>query len=149
MKNNEIDGLCEEFKIAAIEKQKPFLGICLGMQMLFDYSEEGKSYGLSLVEGKVNRLNPTVENKVPNMGWSLVKRHKKSSLTKNFSDNERFYFVHSFFCTPKNSSDILMTAKHEIDFCCGVEHNNIFGVQFHPEKSHLFGMKLLANFLDL
>ena len=130
----------------------PLLGICLGAQLLFEGSDEGKEPGLGLIPGRVvrfdrERLGSAV--RVPHMGWTDVALSKPSALFEGMHPDPRFYFVHSFHFAPADASDILCTCEHGYDFPAAVEHDNIFGVQFHPEKSHKFGMKLLENFARL
>jgi imidazole glycerol-phosphate synthase subunit HisH len=128
----------------------PVLGICLGMQLLSNKSEEGSLPGLGWINGETRRFNfiNTLEYKIPHMGWNLVKQKKESKLFTDMFADARFYFVHSYFFMTTDPSDILASTTYEIEFTSAVEKGNIFGVQFHPEKSHKFGMKLLKNFVD-
>jgi imidazole glycerol-phosphate synthase subunit HisH len=137
---------------------KPFFGVCVGMQMLFDVSEEGNTPGLGLFAGKVERFRPQDRTlKVPHMGWNEVMQtqpHKLSqnephALFKGIADAERFYFVHSYFCAPINSPKNVTTAltNYGGEFTAAIGRDNIFGTQFHPEKSHHAGLKLYENFL--
>ncbi len=144
---NLIDVLNEK----VITRKTPVLGICLGMQLLTQSSEEGLLKGLGWIEGSVKRfsLENFTELKVPHMGWDYVKIQKGSSLFTEMYDEPKFYFVHSYYVSPANFSDILTTTNYGVDFCSALENGNIFGVQFHPEKSHKYGMKLLKNFADL
>ena len=133
--------------IDAIQVDKiPTLGICLGMQLFFEKSEEGNETGLGLIPGYIKKLNSNKRFKVPNMGWLDVVQTKKSILTKGLNPEPRFYFVHSYFASPTDDSHIILRSQHSVDFACAVQKNNIFGVQFHPEKSHKHGMNLLKNF---
>lgn len=128
-----------------IEEGKPFLGICLGMQVLFDQSEEhGLFKGLGVISGCVKKL-PKSE-KVPHMGWNIVTFKKKSEIFEGIPDNSRFYFVHSYFCVPEDDSFVLGKTPHGIEFASAVGKNKVFGVQFHPEKSSILGLKVLRNF---
>ena len=133
-----------------LDEKTPVLGICLGMQLLSDRSEEGSLSGLGWINGATMRFNfiNTTEYKIPHMGWNFVKQHKPSNLFTNMFSESRFYFVHSYFFKPNDPSDILTSTNYEIEFTSAVEKGNILGVQFHPEKSHKFGMKLLKNFVD-
>ena len=133
------------------EEGTPLLGICLGMQLLSTHSEEGNANGLNIVPGRVIKFHLPEEYKVPHMGWNLIKYNKTSPLFKNFSNLEevRYYFVHSYHFQPENKSYELATAAYGLEFTCGIQNKNVFGVQFHPEKSHRFGMELLKNFSDL
>jgi len=126
------------------------LGICLGMQLLSKGSEEGSLPGLGWINGETFRFNfiNTMEYKIPHMGWNFVQQHKESNLFTDMFPESRFYFVHSYFFRANDMEDILTSTTYEIEFSSAVERGNILGVQFHPEKSHKFGMKLLKNFID-
>lgn len=129
---------------------KPFFGVCVGMQMLFDVSEEGDTPGLGLFAGKVMRFRPTDRTlKVPHMGWNEVVQTQAHALFKNIADAERFYFVHSYFCAPNDIVADVTTAwtSYGGKFTAAIGRDNIFGTQFHPEKSHHAGLKLYENFL--
>jgi glutamine amidotransferase len=131
-----------------IEEGRPFLGICLGLQLLFEYSEEnGWHQGLGIFKGGVRRLGPGL--KVPHMGWNQVEQRQPSPLFSGIPDKEPFYFVHSYYVDPEDRELILATAYYGIDFPCAVGRETIFGVQFHPEKSSRWGLKLLANFGEM
>jgi glutamine amidotransferase len=130
----------------------PFLGICLGMQLLASSSEEGELPGLDLIAGTVRRfsLDAAETNlKIPHMGWNFVRHVKNSSLTVGLDDMSRFYFVHSYHYDCANTTDQLLETHHGYTFTSGVERGNIMGVQFHPEKSHRYGMQLINNFVGL
>ncbi len=123
----------------------PFLGICVGMQLLFDSSEEmGQHQGLGLLGGSVKRF--TGELKVPQMGWNQLQIQKPSRLLREVPDGGYGYFVHSYYCDPVDASATVATTDYGIDFASVVEQGNIFGAQFHPEKSQSVGLKLLENF---
>jgi glutamine amidotransferase len=124
----------------------PLLGICLGMQLLGNGSAEGNLAGLGLIKAFAHRL-PGDEVKVPHMGWSKLKIKRSSPLLDGLSAESRFYFVHSYHVVCDDTGDIVATAKHGIDFSAVINHGNVWGAQFHPEKSHRFGMGLLKNFL--
>lgn len=130
-----------------LNNHKPIFGICLGMQLLFDFSEEGKLPGLGWISGKVVRFNLLnhLNLRVPHMGWNNVDS-KDKSLYKGFDKDKKFYFVHSYYVVPKFDEDILAFTTYGIKFVCSVQHKNIYGCQFHPEKSHKYGMKLLQNY---
>jgi imidazole glycerol-phosphate synthase subunit HisH len=150
MKNlNELE-LVDTLNNKVLVEKIPVLGICLGMQLLSGKSEEGTLPGLGWIKGETKRFNffNTSEYKNPHMGWNFIKTHKDSKLFLNMFHEPRFYFVHSFFLQPEDYSDILTTTEYEKEFTSSVERGNILGVQFHPEKSHKFGMKLLKNFVE-
>lgn len=130
----------------------PFLAICLGMQLLFNKSEEGTAEGLGWLEGDVtrfcfNRDNKDLQLKVPHMGWNLVDTVSDASLFDGVTDAARFYFTHSFHVNCLNANDVLATSTYGYEFTAAVRRQNIVGVQFHPEKSHRFGLKFFQNFL--
>ena len=134
-----------------IEEKTPVLGICLGMQLLSSGSEEGSLKGLGWINATTVRFNfiNSLEYKIPHMGWNFIKQHKASRLLDNMYSDPRFYFVHSYYFNAIDPEDILTSTTYEKEFTSSVERGNILGVQFHPEKSHKFGMKLLENFVDL
>ena len=146
MSNIIKSGLQLELYHQVLEKQKPVLGICLGMQLLMQKSEEGVLPGLGFIKGQCKKFNfNDTKLKVPHMGWNDVKPIK-SDLCK---EDSRFYFVHSYYVECQNKKDIMLETDYGIKFTSGVSKNNIFGVQFHPEKSHKYGMKLMENFINL
>jgi glutamine amidotransferase len=130
----------------------PVLGVCLGAQLLLERSEEGAEVpGLGWIKGKVIKFDKKklgFVDKVPHMGWNEVTMLKDSKLTIGFDANPRFYFVHSYHMVCDNSNDALFQTNYGYPFVSGVEKDNILGVQFHPEKSHKFGMKLYSNFVN-
>lgn len=130
----------------ALGEKIPFLGICLGMQLLANSSEEGIRSGLGWIDGKVLKFNLDSSFKVPHMGWNSVNLQWESQIFNNMYPDPRFYFVHSYYFDCNNKEDILTTSEYGINFVSAVKKDNILGVQFHPEKSHKFGMKLLENF---
>ena len=136
---------------------RPFLGICLGLQMLFDDSEEGPTPGLSVIAGHVVRFKEAamrvaseadgVRLKVPHMGWSPVDRVLEHPLWQGIEDGSRFYFAHSYYPVPNDSAMTAATVAYPTAFTCAIARANIFAVQFHPEKSHRAGLQLLSNFV--
>jgi len=151
MKNLESLQLTEVLKKKVLQDKIPVLGICLGMQLLSEGSEEGVLPGLGFISARTIkfRFNNTDEYKIPHMGWNFINQKKESRLLTGMYTDPRFYFVHSYYFKANNVSDILATTEYETLFTSAVERENILGVQFHPEKSHKFGMKLLKNFVDL
>jgi glutamine amidotransferase len=131
-----------------LEEKVPVLGICLGMQILTRGSEEGSLSGLGWVPARTTRLYPNPESnlKVPHMGWNLVKKGTASPLTEGFDGEFRFYFVHSYAVKVDDAAHSILRARHGVEFDAAIQNEHIFGVQFHPEKSHRFGMHLLTNF---
>jgi glutamine amidotransferase len=134
---------------------RPFLGICLGLQMLFDSSEEGPTAGLGILAGKVVRFREGAMTapdgarlKVPHMGWSPVRQARSHPLWNGIPDGSRFYFAHSFHPDPADPGIIAGTADYPAAFTCAIARANIFATQFHPEKSDRVGLRLLANFVD-
>jgi len=143
-------GLIELLKKEVLENKKPILGICLGMQLLTKYSEEGNLAGLGFVDAQTKKFELQDSSlKVPHMGWNTVSFQKESKLIQEVSENPRYYFVHSYYVDCAHQEDILCSTNYGVDFVSGFQYNNIFGLQFHPEKSHKFGMELLANFCKI
>jgi glutamine amidotransferase len=134
-------------------RSKPFLGLCIGLQMLFEHSEEGNIAGLGLLPGKVIRFPPAAMNdqghrlKVPHMGWNQVYHALSHPLWDGIADGSRFYFVHSYYVVVADSKLVAGTSHYASAFTCAVARNNIFAVQFHPEKSQSAGLRLLSNFV--
>ncbi|MBT5551895.1 MAG: imidazole glycerol phosphate synthase subunit HisH [Nitrospina sp.] len=136
-------------KTAVKENGSMLLGICLGMQLLFESSEEGNQPGLGLIQGHVRSFQLSEQSlRVPHMGWNVV-RPKWTSKLLNVGDEQRFYFVHSFHADCTNAEDVSATTLYGYDFVSAVERGNVMGVQFHPEKSHRFGMALFKRFWEL
>jgi imidazole glycerol-phosphate synthase subunit HisH len=136
---------------AVLIKRKPILGICLGMELMAEKSEEGDARGLGWVDAEVVGFNISDKKryKVPHMGWNRICSKKNSSLMKNVDESSEFYFVHSYYLSIRNQSDLLSETKYEILFPSAIEKDNVFGVQFHPEKSHDVGTQLLKNFIEM
>ena len=126
--------------------KKPLLGICLGMQLMAEYSKEGKVMGLGLFRGSTEMFDNTV-TKVPHMGWNSIDIKKESKLLDGIKSGEKFYFANSYYL-PLNDCTTSVT-NHQIDFSASIENGNLFGVQFHPEKSGEAGLKILKNFIEL
>lgn len=152
MKNLHESGLIEVLNRKVLIDKVPLLGICLGAQLLGNRSEEGILSGLGWIDMEVVKFdeNKLPENlKIPHMSWNEIKIKKQSNLLTGLSDESRFYFVHSYHMKCNNENDILANTFYGYEFTSAVEKDNIFGVQFHPEKSHTFGMRLLENFVNL
>ena len=152
MKQLQASNLIGLLSEKARARRTPTLGICLGMQLLMDNSEEGELPGLGWIKGSNLRFRLDADNghlKVPHMGWNTVTVKRHDSLFKELDDESRFYFVHSYRVVCRNDSDVLATTHHGEDFVSALQSGNIMGTQFHPEKSHKFGMKVLSNFAEL
>lgn len=148
MKGLEIRNLIGVVKKAA-SLNKPILGICVGMQMLFEESEEkGKHKGLGLIPGRVTFFTQT-NIKVPQIGWNQVEIAKPSPLMNGIQNGDFFYFNHSYFCVPMDKNDALTITDYGLMYASSVACGNIFGVQFHPEKSQTVGLRLLRNFVEI
>lgn len=147
MENLERTGLIGLLNRRVLEEGVPTLGICLGMQLMARRSEEGRLAGLGWVDAEVVRFSPPDSSlRVPHMGWNRVTTNRASELTDNLPQEPRFYFVHSYFVRCQDPADVLLTTQYGNPFHSAFQHRNVFGVQFHPEKSHRFGMELLRNF---
>ncbi|MBL1155977.1 MAG: imidazole glycerol phosphate synthase subunit HisH [Ignavibacteriota bacterium] len=142
--------LIEPLKKKILLDKIPILGICLGMQLLTKKSEEGKEEGLNIIDAKVVKFNFTdITNlKIPHMGWNLVEQKKKHILFDDMFQNPRFYFAHSYHVICNEKENIITTTNYGYDFVSSFAKENVMGVQFHPEKSHKYGMKLLKNFTE-
>ena len=142
-------GLTEVIKEEA-DKGKPILGICLGMQLLGKRSEEGTLSGLCLIPFECKKFNFEDKSlKIPHMGWDVVDFKKHHPLVEGLAGQQRYYFVHSYHAVCDNPDNVLMTCDYGIEFACSVVKDNVMGVQFHPEKSHDFGLALLSNFVNI
>lgn len=153
MEHLEKSGMVSALNEAVREKQVPILGICLGMQLMARSSTEGDTSGLEWFNGSVVRFDVSdkLRFKVPHMGWNQVRRARDSVLLEDVPDFSEFYFVHSYHYAPADQDDqdgdALLISEYSYPFTCAIQRENIYGVQFHPEKSHVVGMKLLRNFL--
>ena len=128
----------------------PMLGICVGMQALFDVGEEMAEYpGLGLLPGRVVRFAESLAIKVPHTGWNQVEIWKEAPLFNGASSGSYVYFNHSYYCRPENPSDVTATVEYGLQYACSVQRENIFGVQFHPEKSQVVGLQILKNFMEV
>jgi glutamine amidotransferase len=143
-------GLVDAINRKVLEERTPVLGVCVGMQLLTEGSEEGVLPGLGWIRGRVIKFRQEqlpAGTKIPHMGWTDVELKKPSPLFEGMYEEPRFYFVHSYHPELADPDDALVSAQYGYTFVAGMEHKNIIGVQFHPEKSHKFGMKLLSNFV--
>lgn len=135
-------------------RNKPFLGLCIGLQMLFERSEEGDTPGLGILPGKVVRFPANIFSdqgeklKVPHMGWNQVYQAMSHPMWDGIADGSRFYFVHSYYVDTPEKALVAGTSRYPTSFTCAVARNNIFAVQFHPEKSQSAGLRLLSNFVS-
>lgn len=135
--------------VEQVKNGKPILGICLGMQLLGNSSEEGRLNGLGLINFETVKFR-NIGLKIPHMGWEQIKiEQSESSLLNGVDEKFRFYFVHSYHVVCNNKKNVIVSATYGYEFTAGVQNDNVYGVQFHPEKSRCFGMKLLENFVRL
>ena len=151
MERINASGLRDIMDKKVLQEKVPTLGICLGMQLLTSGSEEGVQQGLNWLPAKTLkfRFPPDSGLKIPHMGWNRVYEKNPSPLIKDLPEEPRFYFVHSYFVACENERDVLTTTYYGSDFHSIVQKDNVYGAQFHPEKSHKFGMKLLENFANI
>ena len=148
---NKIGGLSETLNEFAINNKKPLLGICVGLQMFADVGyEETETKGLGWISGKVSKIdNQDGKFKLPHIGWNQINIVKDSKIFKDIESNSHMYFVHSYEFVPNDKKVISATTDYSTKVVCSVEKENIFGTQFHPEKSDKFGLKIIDNFISL
>jgi imidazole glycerol-phosphate synthase subunit HisH len=132
--------------VAESTRDKPFLGLCIGQQMLFEDSAEGDTPGLGLLPGHVRAFGPSAGLKIPHMGWNEVWQASPHALWRGIADGSRFYFVHSYYCDPADAGLTTGTTRYPDGFTSAIARDNIFATQFHPEKSSVAGLTLLSNF---
>jgi glutamine amidotransferase len=143
------NGLREILDKKALNERIPILGICLGMQLLTKGSEEGNIPGLGWIPANARKFPTGTGLKVPHMGWNVVTPSTPSKMTQNFKEESRFYFVHSYYVTVEQSQNSILKTTYGIEFDAAIQNDNIYGAQFHPEKSHRFGMTLFQNFAEI
>ena len=148
---NNIDGLVDALNEFVIINKKPLLGICVGLQMLADIGhEETETKGLGWISGKVSKIdNQNGKYKLPHIGWNQINIVKDSKIFKDIENNSHMYFVHSYEFVPEDKNFISATTDYSSNIVCSVEKQNIFGTQFHPEKSDKIGLKIINNFISL
>jgi len=148
---NNINGLVETLNDFAINKKKPLLGICVGLQMFADVGyEEIETKGLGWISGKVSKIdNHKGKYKLPHIGWNQINILKESKIFKDIKNNSHMYFVHSYELVPEDKKVISATTEYSSNIVCSIEKENIFGTQFHPEKSDKIGLKIINNFINL
>ena len=148
---NSIDGLVDILNDFVISKKKPLFGICVGLQMFADIGyEEKETKGLGWISGKVSKIdNQNRKYKLPHIGWNEISIVKNSKIFKDIENNSHMYFVHSYEFIPEDKSVISATTDYSSNIVCSVEKENIFGTQFHPEKSDKIGLKIIDNFIKL
>jgi glutamine amidotransferase len=148
---NSINGLVDTLNEFVISNKKPLLGICVGLQMFADIGyEETETKGLGWVPGKVSKIdNQDGKYKLPHIGWNQINLIKDSKIFKDIKNNSHMYFVHSYEFIPEDKSVISATTDYSSNIVCSVEKENIFGTQFHPEKSDKMGLKIINNFINI
>lgn len=143
-------GLAEVLNRKVIQEKVPILGICLGMQLMTDFSEEGNVPGFGWIKAKTNKFTFSTNGlKIPHIGWNSISIKKENKLLAGLNEEDLFYFVHSYFVSCENGEDILSETNYGNDFVSAISKDNIYGCQFHPEKSHDAGLHLLRNFANL
>lgn len=142
-------GLIETLHKVVLEDKKPVLGICLGMQLITEKSEEGVLPGLGWIKAKTIKFELDNNYRVPHMGWNFIKKEKESVLVEDLLPESKYYFVHSYHVVCDFQTDVLLSCNYGYSFAAAFSQDNIFGVQFHPEKSHKYGMRILKNFAGI
>ena len=148
LKSNKLD---EALHRAVLKDKKPILGICLGMQLMCQMSEEGESQGLGWFDASITKMQVknTLKYKIPHISWNHVRAAKENEILKDIQSDAEFYFVHSYYVSETSKDEVLCKTTFEREFISALGKDNIYGVQFHPEKSHESGFQLLKNFAEL
>ena len=148
---NNISGLVESLNDFAVNQKKPLLGICVGLQMFADIGyEETETKGLGWISGKISKIdNKNGNYKLPHIGWNQINIVKESKIFKNIENNSHMYFVHSYEFIPNDKNVISATTNYSTNIVCSAEKENLFGTQFHPEKSDKIGLRIIENFINL
>lgn len=154
MSKLEESGMKEVIDEMVVSKKVPVIGICVGMQMMANRSDEGTLKGLGWIDAEVRRFDQnqkvnSIDLPLPHMGWNDVSPVGDSLIFSNLGDKSKFYFLHSYYFVCNNNSDEIAKSEYGIPFTCAANHENIYGIQFHPEKSHKYGIQLLKNFAEL
>ena len=149
MKNIKKFGFEDELNNKVLNQNVPILGICIGMQLITNSSEEGNEKGLGWINAETKKLNLDKEFNVPHMGWNTIQILNNSPIVKNFNENFKFYFVHSYHVELKDNSNAICKTPYGININSIINFKNIFAAQFHPEKSHKYGMQLFKNFAEI
>ena len=152
MQRLQRSGLRQVLDHQVLEKNIPVLGVCVGMQMMARSSQEGSEPGLGWIDAEVRRFSFTSDYNhfiLPHMGWNDVTSVRSSLLLDHLNSESRFYFLHSYYFSPGHELDVIATSNYGGDFACAVQSSNCYGVQFHPEKSHGWGIQLLKNFAEI
>jgi len=141
-------GIFDQLNKKVLEEKTPIIGICLGMQLFTKHSEEGNIRGLGWIDAETKKFDFSDQKiKIPHVGWSKIAKKKKTSLLKDIDDDHKFYFTHSYYVYCNDLKDRVATAEYGLEFCAIFNNENIFGTQFHPEKSHEAGFNVLINFI--
>lgn len=152
MRKLNSSGMRDTIEKLVLDQKLPILGICVGMQILAKSSDEGVLPGLGWIDGTVKKFDASVFNskiQLPHMGWNTIHPNNDNPLLVNFNNDSRFYFLHSYYFQCNNQNDTIATTEYGIQYTSAVNNRNIYGVQFHPEKSHQWGIQLLKNFAEL
>lgn len=151
MKKLNESGFIETLEKKVLNDKVPILGICLGAQMMCKNSEEGNLKGFGWFDANVKKFDFENQNelRIPHMGWNYIENKKENLITEGLAEKSKFYFVHSYYISSNNPSEILLETNYGLPFVSALQKENIYAVQFHPEKSHKFGMQLFKNFINL